>query len=60
MVEPYNATLSIHQLLENSDEAFVIDNEALFNINHNVLKAKQPRYSDLSEIVSLVMSGITA
>merc|ERR1712121_322584 len=38
VVEPYNATLSIHQLLENSDETFVIDNEALFSISHNVLK----------------------
>ena len=47
VVEPYNATLSIHQLLENSDETFVIDNEALFNISHNVLKQKEPRYSDL-------------
>ena len=27
VVEPYNATLSIHQLVENSDETFCIDNE---------------------------------
>ena len=33
VVEPYNAILSIHQLLENSDETFVIDNEALYNIS---------------------------
>ena len=44
VVEPYNATLSIHQLLENSDEAFVIDNEALYNISHNILK-QQPKYA---------------
>ena len=30
VVEPYNATLSIHQLVENSDETFCIDNEASF------------------------------
>ena len=47
VVEPYNATLSIHQLLENSDETFVIDNEALYNISHNVLKQNQPKYNDL-------------
>ena len=29
VTEPYNATLSIHQLVENSDETFCIDNEAL-------------------------------
>ena len=31
VVAPYNATLSIHQLLENSDETFAIDNEVLYN-----------------------------
>ena len=60
VVEPYNATLSIHQLLENSDETFVIDNEALYNISHNVLKQSQPKYSDLNWVISCVMSGITA
>jgi tubulin beta len=60
VVEPYNATLSIHQLLENSDETFVIDNEALFNISHNVLKQKEPKYADLNWVISTVMSGITA
>merc|ERR1712242_649168 len=40
VVEPYNAVLSSHQLLENSDETFIIDNEALYNINHNILKNK--------------------
>ena len=34
VVEPYNATLSVHQLVENSDETFCIDNEVckLFHI----------------------------
>ena len=32
VVEPYNATLSVHQLVENSDQTFCIDNEALYDI----------------------------
>jgi tubulin beta len=60
VVEPYNATLSIHQLLENSDETFVIDNEALYNISHNVLKQNTPKYSDLNLVISQVMAGVTA
>eukprot|EP01084_Bolivina_argentea_P237771 399511_1 len=59
VVEPYNAMLSIHQLLENSDATNVIDNEALFSISHNVLKQKEPKYCDLNWVISLVMSGIT-
>ena len=41
VVEQYNVTLSIHQLLENSDETVVIENEALYNISHNILKQPQ-------------------
>ena len=55
VVEPYNATLSIHQLLENSDETFVIDNEALYNISHNVLKQNQPKYSDLVCVIFIFL-----
>jgi tubulin beta len=60
VVEPYNATLSIHQLLENSDETFVIDNEALYNISHNVLKMSEPTYAQLNFMIAEVMSGTTS
>ena len=58
VVEPYNATLSIHQLLENSDETFVVDNEALYNISHNVLKQNQPKYSDLVCYLCIFAFGV--
>ena len=29
VVEPYNATLSVHQLVENTDETYCIDNEVI-------------------------------
>ncbi|KAJ3442622.1 tubulin beta chain [Anaeramoeba flamelloides] len=60
VLEPYNATLSIHQLLDNSDEVMCIDNEALMNICFNTLKLKDPKFKDLNRLVSSVMSGITA
>lgn len=59
VVEPYNCTLSIHQLVENADACFTIDNEALYNICNNSLKIEQPSYSDLNRLISSVMSGIT-
>jgi len=59
VVEPYNAVLSSHQLLENSDETFVVDNEALYNISHNVLKQNAPTYADLNYLISCVMAGVT-
>merc|ERR1712060_375796 len=60
VVEPYNAVLSSHQLLENSDETFIIDNEALYNIAHNVLKMDASNYANLNCLVSCVMAGVTA
>merc|ERR1712156_316309 len=60
VVEPYNAVLSSHQLLENSDETFIIYNEALYNINHNILKNKQPTYSELNRLIAQVCCGVTA
>ncbi|KAI9347132.1 Tubulin/FtsZ, GTPase domain-containing protein, partial [Pilaira anomala] len=32
VVEPYNAVLTVHQLVENCDATFCIDNEALYDI----------------------------
>mmetsp|Transcript_9767 Transcript_9767/g.29694 ORF Transcript_9767/g.29694 Transcript_9767/m.29694 type:complete len:443 (+) Transcript_9767:87-1415(+) len=59
VVEPYNCTLAVHQLVENADAVFCIDNEALYNICFNTLKQKNPDYGDLNQLVSKVMSGIT-
>lgn len=59
VVEPYNCTLSIHQLVENADCVFAIDNEALYSICTKSLKLKSPSYPDLNRLVSGVMSGIT-
>jgi len=71
VVEPYNATLSVHvlpfvilfwrvkQLVENSDETFCIDNEALYDICIRTLKLNAPTYGDLNHLVSAVMSGVT-
>lgn len=41
VVEPYNATFSIHQLLENTDETFIVDNEALYEICRKSLKLRK-------------------
>uniref|UniRef100_A0A915DR47 Tubulin beta chain n=1 Tax=Ditylenchus dipsaci TaxID=166011 RepID=A0A915DR47_9BILA len=59
VVEPYNATLSVHQLVENTDETFCIDNEALYDICFRTLKLQNPSYGDLNHLVSMTMSGVT-
>merc|ERR1712158_28651 len=52
-------TLSVHQLVENTDETYCIDNEALYDICFRTLKLTNPTYGDLNHLVSLTMSGVT-
>ncbi|XP_026273284.1 tubulin beta chain-like [Frankliniella occidentalis] len=59
VVEPYNSVLSVHQLVENTDETFCIDNEALYDICHRTLKLGCPSYADLNHLISAAMSGVT-
>merc|ERR1712038_1472023 len=48
-----------HQLVENTDETYCIDNEALYDICFRTLKLTTPTYGDLNHLVSLTMSGVT-
>ncbi|PIL29829.1 hypothetical protein GSI_08036 [Ganoderma sinense ZZ0214-1] len=59
VVEPYNALLSVHQLVENSDMTLCIDNEALYDVTQRTLKVKEPTFDDLNTVVSQVMCGVT-
>eukprot|EP00566_Odontella_aurita_P013865 CAMPEP_0113540332 /NCGR_PEP_ID=MMETSP0015_2-20120614/8421_1 /TAXON_ID=2838 /ORGANISM="Odontella" /LENGTH=450 /DNA_ID=CAMNT_0000440123 /DNA_START=483 /DNA_END=1835 /DNA_ORIENTATION=- /assembly_acc=CAM_ASM_000160 len=59
VVEPYNATLSIHQLVENSDQCFALDNEALYDICFRTLKLSNPSYGDLNHLIAAAITGTT-
>jgi len=59
VVEPYNTTLSVHQLVENTDECMVLDNEALYDICYKTLRVTSPSFGDLNHLISATMSGVT-
>jgi len=59
VVEPYNATLSVHQLVENADQCFALDNEALYDICFRTLKLVNPSYSDLNYLIANAITGTT-
>ena len=48
VVEPYNATLALHQLVENTDETFMIDNEGQLVVNQENLDRDPPNENRLS------------
>ncbi|KAL4303434.1 hypothetical protein GQ457_10G006970 [Hibiscus cannabinus] len=59
MVELYNATFSVHQLVENADECMVLDNEALYDICFRTLKLMTPSFGNLNHLISATMSAVT-
>merc|ERR1712165_102016 len=59
VVEPYNATLSVHQLVENADQCFALDNEALYDICFRTLKLTNPSYADLNNLIASAIIGTT-
>eukprot|EP00531_Pseudo-nitzschia_arenysensis_P012405 CAMPEP_0116140486 /NCGR_PEP_ID=MMETSP0329-20121206/13875_1 /TAXON_ID=697910 /ORGANISM="Pseudo-nitzschia arenysensis, Strain B593" /LENGTH=399 /DNA_ID=CAMNT_0003635607 /DNA_START=55 /DNA_END=1250 /DNA_ORIENTATION=+ len=59
VVEPYNATLSIHQLVENADQCYALDNEALYDICFRTLKLANPTFSDLNSLIANAITGTT-
>jgi tubulin beta len=62
VVEPYNATLSVHQLVENADECMVLDNEALYDICFRTLKLTTPSCEFISSyfLASYILASYVA
>jgi len=60
VVEPYNCVLSTHSLLEHTDVAFMLDNEAIYDICKNKLNIQGPTYSHLNRLIAQTLSSLTA
>jgi len=60
IVEPYNAMLSTHWLLDHTEVSVVLDNEAIYAICQKQLDIARPTYQDINVIVAKVISSMTA
>ena len=60
VVEPYNAVLTTHTTLEHTDCAFMVDNEATFDICRKRLDVERPTYQNLNRLIGQIVSSITA
>ena len=47
-MEPYNSVLSTHSLLEHTDVAVMLDNEAVYDICRRSLDIERPTYTNLN------------
>ena len=60
VVEPYNSILTTHTTLEHSDCAFMVDNEAIYDICRKHMKVQRPTYTNLNRLIGQIVSSITA
>lgn len=60
VVEPYNSVLTTHTTLSHSDCAFIVDNEAIYEICQRNLDIERPSYKNLNRLIGQVVSSITA
>jgi len=60
VVEPYNSVLSSHALLEHTDVAVMLDNEAIYDISRQSLDIQRPSYANLNRLIAQVISSLTA
>ena len=59
VVEPYNSVLSTHSLLEHTDVAVILDNEAVYDICRRSLDIERPTYTNLNRLIAQVISSLT-
>jgi tubulin alpha len=59
VVEPYNAVLASHVLLDNTDCTFLFDNEAIYDVCKKNLDAERPSYININRVIAQIISSLT-
>merc|ERR1711997_1003373 len=60
VVEPYNALLTTHWLLDHTEISVLLDNEAMYEICQKHLDIRRPSYDTLNRMIAKAVSSITA
>ena len=57
VVGPYNSILSTHTTLEHSDCAFMVDNEAIYDICRRNMDIEMPTCTNLNRLIGQIVSS---
>jgi len=60
VVEPYNALLSTHWLLDHTNVSMLFDNEAMYEVCQKHLDIGKPSYATLNRLIAKAVSSMTA
>merc|ERR1719347_723910 len=59
VVEPYNALLTTHWLLDHTEVSLILDNEAIYEICQRNLEIKRPSYGTINRMIAKLASSWT-
>ena len=59
IIEAYNSVLSTHSMIEHTDVAFILDNEAVYDICRRQLDIERPNYTNLNRLIAQAISSLT-
>eukprot|EP01083_Nonionella_stella_P253426 872015_1 len=59
VVEPYNALLATHWLLDHTEISFLFDNRKVYNLCQSKLDINAPTYNDMNTLIAKVISSET-
>ena len=60
VVEPYNTVLCTHTMMENSEVAFMVDNQAMYDLCLRNMDIEKPKFTNLNRLIAQAISSITA
>jgi tubulin alpha len=52
VVEPYNSVFCTHTMLENSEVAFMVDNQAMYDICLRNMDIERPKFTNLNRMIA--------
>lgn len=52
VVEPYNSVLCTDTMLENSEVAFMVDNQAMYDMVMRNMDVEKPKYTNLNRLIA--------
>lgn len=52
VVEPYNSVLCTASMLDNSEVAFMVDNQAMYDISMRNLDIYKPKFTNLNRLIA--------
>lgn len=59
-MEPYNSVLTSHKMCESSDVAFMVDNQAMYDLVMRNMNVDKPKFTNLNRMIAQAISSITA